>query len=296
MARERVLIILNPVAGHKAAQKALFPLVKRLCAQDSTVIVHTTRAHGEAAQVARETGAGCDRIIVLGGDGTLSEVLGGLVRAGAKVPVGYVPTGTTNDLAHALHLPAKAKDAIEVASGDCVRQHDAGLLGEAAFFDYVASFGAFADTAFATPQSLKNKLGRMAYIFRGAREVFTLRPHPVTVTAGGRMVSGAFYYGSISNSTRIGGVVDLSSAGVRFDDGLMEILLIRQPPTVQAMRDFAHQVYDPDYFVFLQADEATFRFEAPAEWTVDGECAGEFTEVTFRCLPRAVQLIAPKQA
>ena len=296
MARERVLIILNPVAGHKAAQKALFPLVKRLCAQDSTVIVHTTRAHGEAAQVARETGAGFDRIIVLGGDGTLSEVLGGLVRAGAKVPVGYVPTGTTNDLAHALHLPAKAKDAIEVASGGCVRQHDAGLLGEAAFFDYVASFGAFADTAFATPQSLKNKLGRMAYIFRGAREVFTLRPHPVTVTAGGRVVSGAFYYGSISNSTRIGGVVDLSSAGVRFDDGLMEILLIRQPPTVQAMRDFAHQVYDPDYFVFLQADEATFRFEAPAEWTVDGECAGEFSEVTFRCLPRAVQLIAPKQA
>lgn len=296
MARERVLIILNPVAGHKAAQKALFPLVKRLCAQDSTVIVHTTRAHGEAAQVARETGAGCDRIIVLGGDGTLSEVLGGLVRAGAKVPVGYVPTGTTNDLAHALHLPAKAKDAIEVASGGCVRQHDAGLLGEAAFFDYVASFGAFADTAFATPQSLKNKLGRMAYIFRGAREVFALRPHPVTVTAGGRVVSGAFYYGSISNSTRIGGVVDLSGAGVRFDDGLMEILLIRQPPTVQAMRDFAHQVYDPDYFVFLQADEATFRFEAPAEWTVDGECAGEFTEVTFRCLPRAVQLIAPKQA
>ena len=67
-------------------------------------------------------------------------------------------------------------------------------------------------------------------------------------------------------------------------------------PTVQAMRDFAHQVYDPDYFVFLQADEATFRFEAPAEWTVDGECAGEFSEVTFRCLPRAVQLIAPKQA
>lgn len=296
MARERVLIILNPVAGHKAAQKALFPLVKRLCAQDSTVIVHTTRAHGEAAQVARETGAGCDRIIVLGGDGTLSEVLGGLVRAGAKVPVGYVPTGTTNDLAHALHLPAKAKDAIEVASGGCVRQHDAGLLGEAAFFDYVASFGAFADTAFATPQSLKNKLGRMAYIFRGAREVFALKPHPVTVTAGGRVVSGAFYYGSISNSTRIGGVVDLSGAGVRFDDGLMEILLIRQPPTVQAMRDFAHQVYDPDYFVFLQADEATFRFEAPAEWTVDGECAGEFTEVTFRCLPRAVQLIAPKQA
>lgn len=295
MARERVLIILNPVAGHKAAQKALFPLVKRLCAQDSTVIVHTTRAHGEAAQVARETGAGCDRIIVLGGDGTLSEVLGGLVRAGAKVPVGYVPTGTTNDLAHALHLPAKAKDAIEVASGGCVRQHDAGLLGEAAFFDYVASFGAFADTAFATPQSLKNKLGRMAYIFRGAREVFALKPHPVTVTAGGRVVSGAFYYGSISNSTRIGGVVDLSGAGVRFDDGLMEILLIRQPPTVQAMRDFAHQVYDPDYFVFLQADEATFRFEAPAEWTVDGECAGEFTEVTFRCLPRAVQLIAPKQ-
>lgn len=296
MTRERVLIILNPVAGRKAAQKALFPLVKRLCAQDSTVTVHTTRAHGEATVIAQEQGGGYDRIIVCGGDGTLSEVLSGLVHAGAKVPVGYVPTGTTNDLAHALHLPAKVKDAIEVATEGRVRQHDAGLLNEGVFFDYVASFGAFADTAHATPQSLKNKLGRMAYIFRGAREVFTLRPHSVTVTAGGQVVSGAFYYCSISNSTRIGGVVDLTKASVQFDDGLMEILLIRQPPTVQALRDFAHQIYDPDYFVLLHAAEATFRFESPAEWTVDGECAGEFVEVTFRCLPRAVRLIAPVEA
>ena len=92
-------------------------------------------------------------------------------------------------------------------------------------------------------------------------------------------------------STRIGGIIDLTDKGVQFDDGMLEILLIRQAPTVQAILDFREQRYDPNYFYLLHAAEATFRFEQPVNWSCDGESAGPFTEVTFRILPRAVNLL-----
>ncbi len=91
MERSKVLLILNPVAGHRAARKALYPIVQMLCAKESMVTVYSTRAQGEARRIAREEGPRYDRVICCGGDGTLSEVLSGLVLSGARVPVGYVP-------------------------------------------------------------------------------------------------------------------------------------------------------------------------------------------------------------
>ena len=220
-------------------------------------------------------------------------MLDGLLRAGVRVPVGYVPTGTTNDLAHALRLPTKLSRAMELAVTGPVRDHDVGLLCEKQLFDYVASFGAFVQTAYATPQRLKNALGRTAYFVCGLPEVFALRPRRLTLVADGQRLEGDFYFGSISNSTRIAGLIDLDRAGVVFDDGKLEVLLIRRPPTPRALRDLARGRFDERYFVFLHAREVEMRFTVPTEWTADGERAGLLTQVCARCLPRAVQLVAP---
>lgn len=293
MERGKVLLILNPVAGHRAARKALYPIVQMLCAKESMVTVYSTRAQGEARRIAREEAPRYDRVICCGGDGTLSEVLSGLVLSGARVPVGYVPTGTTNDLAHALGLPTELSRAIDLAVTGGSRTHDVGLINEERHFDYIASFGAFASTAYATPQRLKNWLGRAAYFLCGIRQVFELKPQALTVCADGQRVAGEFYYGSVSNTTRIaGGIIDLQGAGVAYDDGLFEVLLIRQPPTVQALRDFKRQKYDPDYFYLFRAREVRFHFSQPTEWTADGECAGRYQDVTVRCLNNAVELIS----
>ena len=147
-------------------------------------------------------------------------------------------------------------------------------------FDYVASFGAFADTAYSTPQRLKNALGRAAYFLCGIKQVFELKQHHIVLEADGKRIEGDFYYGSVSNSTRIAGIIDLKHAGVAFDDGRLEVLLIRQPPTVKALKDFQRGKYDPEYFYFFSAGQVSIDFDEPAEWTADGE---EFTDV--RTLP-----------
>lgn len=291
MTNPRALLLLNPVSGHKASMLALTPIVKALSAQGYDTTVHLTTHSGDAAEYAEHFAGAYERILCCGGDGTLSEVIRGLIAGGHSVPVGYVPTGTTNDLAHALRLPTELSAAIKTAVTGTPHAHDIGLLNDSVCFDYVAAFGAFADTSFATRQELKNALGRAAYLMQGAKDLFTLKPLKLQLHTGRMCIDGEFYYGSVSNSTRIGGIIDLTDTGIRFDDGQLEILLIRQAPTVQAILDFREQRYDPNYFYLLHTNEATFRFDKPIEWSADGELAGPFDEVTFRCLPRAVNLL-----
>lgn len=129
----KVLLINQPVAGHRAARRALYPLVQRLCEGGQMATVYATSAPGQARSVAEARGGDFARVICCGGDGTLNEVLDGLLRAGVRVPVGYVPTGTTNDLAHALRLPTKLSRAMELAVTGPVRDHGRGpSLREAA--------------------------------------------------------------------------------------------------------------------------------------------------------------------
>ena len=291
MTNQRALLILNPVSGHRASMMALTPIIKALSAQGCDTTVHMTTHTGDAADYAQRHAGEYARVLCCGGDGTLSEVIRGLIAGGHDVPVGYVPTGTTNDLAHALRLPTELNAAIKNAVSGTPHPHDIGILNDSVYFDYVAAFGAFADTSFATRQELKNALGRAAYLMQGAKDLFTLKPLKLQLNTGNMCIDGEFYYGSISNSTRIGGIIDLTDTGICFDDGQLEILLIRQAPTVQAILDFREQRYDPNYFYLLHTNEATFRFDKPTEWSTDGELAGPFEEVTFRCLPRAVKLL-----
>lgn len=289
----RYLLIVNPAAGHRGAKRALYPLLRRLCQGEEAATVYATSAPGEARRVAGKYGAHFSRLICCGGDGTLSEVLGGLLEAGVRTPVGYVPMGTTNDLAHSLGLPRRLSRAIDLAVSGAPQGYDVGLINETRMFDYVACFGAFADTSYATPQGLKNALGWPAYLLFGLTRVFALKPLRLALLADGRRIEGDFYFGSVSNSRRIAGLIDLRQAGVCFDDGLLEVLLIRRPPSAQALRALARGHIDERSFVFLRARELTFRFAAPTPWTLDGERAGPFSQARVRCLPRAMRLVAP---
>ena len=291
MTNPHALLLLNPVSGMRTSMLALNPIVKALSAHGCDTTVHLTAHAGDATDYARLHGGDYGRILVCGGDGTLSEVFRGLIAGGHDVPVGYVPTGTTNDLAHALRLPTELNAAIRNAVSGTPHAHDIGILNDNVYFDYVAAFGAFADTSYATRQELKNALGRAAYLMQGAKDLFTLKPLKLQLHTGNMCIDGEFYYGSISNSTRIGGIIDLTDSGVQFDDGQLEILLIRQAPTVQAILDFREQIYDPNYFYLLHTDRAYFRFENATEWSVDGESAGTMQEVSFTCLPRAVRIL-----
>lgn len=297
MQKLNVLLIINPVAGRRKARYAAFQIIDMLTRNGCKTTVFTTSQKGDAVEYVKAFGGEAQRIICCGGDGTLNEVITGLALADLHVPVGYIPTGTTNDLAHALNLPTKIDKAIYVALGDGMRGYDIGKFNDNQYFSYVSSFGAFSNASYGTPQLIKNMFGRVSYLINGVLRIGDIRPHKVKVVADEREIEGEFIFGSISNSTIIGGTLRLPEADIEFDDGKFEVTLIKNPTSPKEFRDglygiLAQQYKEEQHIYFFKARKITLTFEESTEWSIDGECAGVHETVTIENLKCATEIIA----
>jgi len=292
---QNVLLIVNPVSGRQKARMMLFSIVNFLSHNGCKTTVFTTISQGNATELVREHASKHDRIICCGGDGTLNEVFSGLATMDIKIPVGYIPTGTTNDLAHALGLSSNVKRAIYLALYGRVCDLDLGTFNEDKYFSYVASFGAFSKVAYETPQWLKNRLGRASYFFYGLSEIADIRSHRVKIVADGTEIDGDFVYGGVSNSTVIGGLVKLPEGSIRLDDGKFEVMLIKTPKDPldlhNIIQGLVNQDYSEDSVLFFTASRVEFTFEVDVPWTIDGEFAGESRIVSIRNLQEKAQIL-----
>lgn len=298
MKNQKVLVIMNPVAGRKKAGKLLSQIVDALCRNDCITSVYTTSKKNDAVHFVREHGSEFHRIICCGGDGTLNEIFTGLTMENLQIPVGFIPTGTTNDLGHALDLPGKASQAINVAVDEPVRQHDIGTLNQKQCFSYIASFGAFTKVAYTTPQWLKNILGWVSYFFSGALSLGEIHPQTAKVIADGKEIAGDFIFGSVSNSTVLGGLIKFPQSDICFNDGKFEVLLIENPESLRDLaaliRSILHHRYDNPKIHLLKAGDVSFAFEKSVEWTIDGECAGVFDNVCIKNLQGMALIACPQ--
>ena len=140
---DRLLFIYNPTSGTGQVKGALAHILDVFTKAGWITTAYPTQCAGDAARAARELGGQFDRVVCAGGDGTLSEVAGGLMSLDSPPPLGYVPCGSTNDCATTLRLPKSYRRAALVASGAGVTAPiDMGLLNGRSFV-YVADFGAF---------------------------------------------------------------------------------------------------------------------------------------------------------
>ena len=295
MAKEKVLLIINPVSGRQRSRFLLFSIVDFLSRSGRESTVFTTTAPGNATELVREYAPLHDRIICCGGDGTLNEIFSGLAGMDTPIPVGYIPTGTTNDLAHALGLNSDVRQAIYLSLHGEERDLDLGTFNDGVYFSYVASFGAFSKVAYETPQWLKNRLGRASYFFYGISGIADIRSRRVKVIADGMTVEGDFVYGSVSNSTVIGGLVKLPEDSIRLDDGKFEVMLIRTPKDPldlgNIMQGLVNQDYNEEHLLFFTASKMEFSFEEDVPWTVDGEYAGEANRVAIGNMQKKVRIL-----
>ena len=117
-----------------------------------------------------------DRVVCCGGDGTLSEVISGLMKTTlSSTPLGYIASGTTNDLAESLGLPKNILKAAELAAYGVPQPLDVGNFNHERYFSYVSSFGAFTKVSYATSQAVKNIFGHLAYVLAGICLLYTSR-------------------------------------------------------------------------------------------------------------------------
>jgi len=294
---EKLLFIYNPHAGKGQLQGKLAGVLDAFTRAGMLVSVWPTQGPGDATRAARELSPQFDRLAVCGGDGTLHEVIAGLMElpASARPPLGYIPAGTTNDFARNLSLPRGMEAMAALAAAGEARPIDIGRLGEQ-YFVYVAAFGAFTNVAYDTPQQFKNVFGHLAYVLKGASELANLKGYHMRVVHDGGEMEGDFLYGMVSNTISVGGLIGLPADQVALDDGLLEAVLVTMPKTVPELNSvimaLARQEYAEGSGVMgFHSSRFSFTCTEPVPFTLDGEYGGEHQTVEIAAVNTPIRIV-----
>ena len=292
---KKMLFIVNPISGQKKAMKFLPDIISLFNRADYEVITYMTGAQGDATRMAALRGGDVDIVVCCGGDGTFNETITGLLDNNIQVPVGYIPSGSTNDFATSMKLSSNPlRAAQDIIDGQPV-SYDVGKFGSR-YFSYVASFGAFTQTSYTTPQSIKNVLGHTAYVLSGISEISQIRKEHVRMEIDGEIVEDDYLFGAISNSTSVGGVLTLDPSLVDMGDGLFEILLVRAPRNLLEITECLQGLQAQDYrncsmVTFRSARKVRILASSDMLWTLDGEREDGHLEVLAENIHHAIHLV-----
>ncbi len=290
---KKILLIINPKAGITNHRYNIFDIIEAFCKKGCVTSTLTTLKKGDAVRLVCENAADHDMVVCSGGDGTINETVTALLRTGCNIPIGYIPSGSTNDMARTLELPLKPKKAAELIMEGSPKPFDIGLFGEDKYFCYTASFGAFTKVSYSTPQKLKNMFGHFAYVLSGvAKAAEELVPHKVKVVCDNFTVEDEFLLGGLFNARSVAGLIKLDRCGVDLSDGEFELILIRKPKNAdmlyRTIKDLQKQNFSDETVIMRRVKSAQFIFEKPVGWSLDGERGGEVSSVKIQNLKHAV--------
>ena len=362
----KILIIYNPKAG-KGRIKQSIPEIKKMF-NDAGLVpdFYATKCRGDATEAAkkylkrycnlkygyygnREKTEGSTRnnnvyVVAAGGDGTLNEVMSGVLASGYKVPIGIIPTGSTNDFGYSLKLARIVLNAIlndtafecDVATFYADNSYDDtaeqatsnvsdtdGTCKLGRYITYTAAFGLFSDVSYATPQKLKNTFGHLAYIMYGAKNLLkTKKIHArISYRENDKILRCAqddmvpfiidtdLLLGMIVSAKSVGGFRGITGSDVALDDGEHELLFVKWPNgPMKLFKTIGHAIgmvlkrpdalekakdLSVDYGIkIIKVKEATFEFDNPVSWALDGEDGGEHKEVTITVENKAISYLA----
>lgn len=296
---KKLLLLLNPCAGQRKANRLLPEIIRLFNDRGYECVTYVTAGPGDATPYVKENAHKFERIVCIGGDGTLNETIAGLVEGGAICPVGYIPAGTTNDYASSLGI---SPDILEAAA--------AAVDGEPCYFDlgsfngrqfiYTASCGAFARSSYTTSQAAKNLLGHVAYVLEGLRDIPSLKPIHMKVSCDGKELEDDYIFCAVTNSLSVGGILKLDPDMVRLNDGMFEVMLIKYPTQPSHLTKILIALRSNDLpsemIEFFTADRLSIEVADDVEWTLDGErgeCGHSFDIVNYY---KRIRLVLQKGA
>ena len=256
---KKMLFVFNPKAGKGKIKTNLLDIVDIFNKVGYEVIIYSTQKPKDAYEKAKEYESKVDLIVCSGVDGTLDEVVTGITEVGSKVPVGYIPAGSTNDFANSLFMPKSMTDAASMIMEEKLYHCDIGRFNNQSF-TYIAGFGLFTDVAYQTDQDLKNILGHVAYLLEGVKHLFDIKSYHMRIESEELTVEDDFIFGMITNSRSVGGFKNLTGKNVDMNDGLFE------------------------------SARVTITSEEPVRWTLDGEYGGSHTQIEIENCHEALNL------
>lgn len=287
----KALFILNPHSGKGLIKNHLLEILDILVKADYEVTVYPTQSRGDAKRLVLERDKGYELVVCSGGDGTLDEIVSGMIQSGFKTTIGYIPAGSTNDFAKSLKIPVTMKKAAEIIVQRNVFSCDIGRFNKDIFV-YVAAFGIFTEVSYETSQEMKNMLGHMAYLLEGVKQLANIKSYPLKVTYVSEngekaVIEGDFIFGMVTNSHSIGGFKSIAGnvfkGDIDLNDGLFEVTLIKVPKNPMELNSILAALaiadIDTKYMYNFKSGNMVFESENEVAWTLDGEYGGKHTKV-----------------
>ena len=296
--KKRMLFVFNPKAGKGRIKTHLLDIVDIFNKGGYEVIIRATQGPKDAYEQVKEYADQVDLIACSGGDGTLDEVVTGMMNSEIRRPIGYIPAGSTNDFANSLQIPKRMTEAAQCIVENNVYPCDVGSFNSD-YFVYIAAFGMFTEVSYQTNQDVKNVLGHLAYVLEGAKCIFNVKSYEVEIELNGEKIRDEFIYGMITNSESVGGFRSITGKNIRLDDGLFEVTMIKTPRNAIELQEIITSLLrgemDSNYIISYKTRQVVIRSEIAIPWTLDGEYGGDHKEVEICCHQKAVDIIVNHQ-
>lgn len=294
---KKLLFVYNPHAGKAQIRSNLLDIIDIFTKAGYTVTARPTQKPGDAKEAVMNRSGDYELVVCSGGDGTLDEAVTGMMMRQDRIPIGYVPAGTTNDFARSLKISGNMiKAATDIVDG---RDYacDVGVFNDDIFV-YIAAFGLFTDVSYETKQQVKNVLGHLAYVLEGVKRISSIPCYHLKVTCDGKTVEGDYMYGMITNSRSVGGFSKITGKNVDMNDGLFEVTLIKMPYNMIELNliltsILGHKIHS-DYMQCFKASTLTIEGDEEIPWTLDGEFGGKHRDVFIKNEFQGLHLIIPR--
>lgn len=296
---KKMLFIYNPNSGMGLLKPKLSDVLDIFVKGGYEVTVYPTQKYHDAYQKTKSYEGEYDLIACSGGDGTLDEVVSGMMKRKGTTPIGYIPAGTTNDFARSLHISKNMLEAADTVVNGTPFPCDVGKFNRD-YFVYIAAFGLFTDVSYETKQSMKNVLGHLAYILEGTKRIFNIPSYQIRVSYDGNVIEDEFIYGMVTNSRSVGGFKGITGKNVIFDDGEFEVTLFKTPKNPAELNDvlgaLAMRKINPERMYSFKASEVRFESVEEIPWTLDGEFGGVHDEVVIRNKKQVLRIMVKESA
>jgi diacylglycerol kinase (ATP) len=299
----RLKIILNPSSGRETARSNIENVLSYLSMKGSIerADINYTAKRFDAMNFAIDTNPEeYDMLIAAGGDGTINEVVTGIMRSEIDIPVAIYNSGTVNDFATINHLPSSPADFARMLEDPEFVRVDCGKAGDSYFMNVLAG-GSFADVVYNVQPDLKTALGPVAYWISAMKDIPSLNSSQhITIHNGDETIETDAVMFFVSNTSSVGGFRNLMSRA-DVTDGLLDVMVLKKMERTEIMPLFGKIIVgdhiNSDKVIYFQATD--FSIEAPeAESTItldlDGE-KGPSLPIRISCVPRAINLVTPRK-
>lgn len=292
----QAMIIINPSSGKEEALEYVRFAERVLKDKGYTVTIKET---GKELDATRYSTAACeecfDLVVSIGGDGTLHETINGLIDQDHHPRLGVVPLGTANDFARALQIPLNPEIAIQTLASSNVKTVDIGSLNDQLFGNVVA-IGSLAGSLSTVTSEDKTRLGILAYLKEGLKQLTSTSAHPLVIQYDGNTWQGEspLFLAVLTNS--VGGFENLNPDAT-VDDGLLHCFILKDLSLFNTITAgislLLGNLKNHKDVIYFTATNVSVSSSEVVNSNVDGE-EGPNLPIRLSVLPSHIEVIVPE--